>query len=421
MSIATEITALHTNLRAAKSAVTAKGGTVGDTGLAGLASEIATIPSGGGDSYVPPIPSEFGVIHYWSSFSTEWRLNSSYGCTVNSVDQTKLVAYMNSVAPTETNINFEYADWMGGWYFYGDEEEVPVDLTQAGINVSLDDPYEASMYFIKTEIADVTSPVLTSYLASLAETVFSVWAQNHSTSVATIKRFDCGWSTGAYPNGAIGATIGNVSYLRSDGSRHIDVDLSYFSGTSVGNNFLTGTLSFLTPCNFDSIQSAGNYFAYGIRASSQTIPHFASGWSLRGLTNIPDDLLSGGTGSFQSLRNGAPLLLPDTVTTIGANFLRGQGWRGVIKLPQGVTSIGREFISRYNQPLEGQMILDVGSVGPSVISGSGVVDYDILAAYELNTTKTIIIKGSARNAWLTRFPNGNTSSGYSRNLVDGGE
>lgn len=48
MSIASEITALNTNLQNAKSAVTTKGGTVGDTGLAGLASEIATIPSGGG-------------------------------------------------------------------------------------------------------------------------------------------------------------------------------------------------------------------------------------------------------------------------------------------------------------------------------------------------------------------------------------
>lgn len=48
MSIASEIENLNTNLQAAKSAVTAKGGTVGDTGLAGLAEEIANIPSGGG-------------------------------------------------------------------------------------------------------------------------------------------------------------------------------------------------------------------------------------------------------------------------------------------------------------------------------------------------------------------------------------
>ena len=50
MTIASEITDLQTNLANAKDAVTAKGGTVGDTGLAGLASEIATIPSGGGNA-----------------------------------------------------------------------------------------------------------------------------------------------------------------------------------------------------------------------------------------------------------------------------------------------------------------------------------------------------------------------------------
>lgn len=47
MSIASEIQDLNTNLTAAKNAVTTKGGTVGDTGLAGLATEIASIPSGG--------------------------------------------------------------------------------------------------------------------------------------------------------------------------------------------------------------------------------------------------------------------------------------------------------------------------------------------------------------------------------------
>ena len=47
MTIASEITDLQTNLTNAKTAVTSKGGTVGDTGFAGLASEIDTIPSGG--------------------------------------------------------------------------------------------------------------------------------------------------------------------------------------------------------------------------------------------------------------------------------------------------------------------------------------------------------------------------------------
>lgn len=48
MTIATELTDLNNNLILAKASVTNKGGMVGDTGLAGLANEIATIPSGSG-------------------------------------------------------------------------------------------------------------------------------------------------------------------------------------------------------------------------------------------------------------------------------------------------------------------------------------------------------------------------------------
>lgn len=51
MSIADEIIDLNNNLESAKNAVISKGGTVGDTGLAGLASEILSIPSGGGNEW----------------------------------------------------------------------------------------------------------------------------------------------------------------------------------------------------------------------------------------------------------------------------------------------------------------------------------------------------------------------------------
>lgn len=68
MSIASEIQDLQSNLQAAKTAVTTKGGTVGDTGLAGLATEIASIPSGGG-----PLAS-YGTVTYTDSNDTEQTL-----------------------------------------------------------------------------------------------------------------------------------------------------------------------------------------------------------------------------------------------------------------------------------------------------------------------------------------------------------
>jgi hypothetical protein len=68
MSIASEIQDLQTNLQAAKTAVTTKGGTVGDTGLAGLATEIASIPSGGG-----PLAS-YGTVTYLDDNNVEQTL-----------------------------------------------------------------------------------------------------------------------------------------------------------------------------------------------------------------------------------------------------------------------------------------------------------------------------------------------------------
>lgn len=58
MSIASEIQDLQSNLANAKTAVTVKGGTVADTGLAGLASEIASIPTGGSIS-------SYGTVKYY--------------------------------------------------------------------------------------------------------------------------------------------------------------------------------------------------------------------------------------------------------------------------------------------------------------------------------------------------------------------
>lgn len=68
MSIASEITALNTNLTAAKNAVVTKGGTTGDTGLAGLAAEIASIPSGGGGA-------DWGTVTYLDSNNQPQTVN----------------------------------------------------------------------------------------------------------------------------------------------------------------------------------------------------------------------------------------------------------------------------------------------------------------------------------------------------------
>lgn len=408
MSIQTELEALSTNLQAAKEAIAAKGGTTGDTGLAGLVEEIDTIPEGGGVE--PPIASEFGVIHYWSVVNSEWAVQSSYNCTVSSVNQATFDAFMQSIG--KTTLSLEYADWMGGWYYYGDDEEVTVDLSQIGISATIDDPEmgEASMHFLKSNIVDTTSPVLTSELSSLAETNFRTWATNHSTSPAAIKRFDCGWSTGAYPNNAIGAQVYSTN-IRSDGSTQVEVDFTYFSGTSVGSYFLNFDINFLTPMSLSSLITVGESFMYF--SSTQSSP--VLGIDVRGLTTIPDSFMASRHIAVKPTTD-TPLLLPDSVSTIGRRFFYQSGWVGTVKLPQNVTSIGTDFLGRFVNNGTDEMILDVGSVSPI-----GQVVYDGWNGLSsTNQSARLIIKGAARQAWLTAFPNG-SSSGLYRTLVDGGE
>lgn len=59
MSIASELSAAQTNLAGIKSAISSKGGTVGNTGLAGVPDEIASIPSGA--------PSKKAIFTYWEA------------------------------------------------------------------------------------------------------------------------------------------------------------------------------------------------------------------------------------------------------------------------------------------------------------------------------------------------------------------
>lgn len=88
MTIASELEDLQTNLANAKAAVVAKGGTVGDTGLAGLTSEIASIPSGS-----PDVPvGDYGKVEFYKYMALT-NLEENYnGCSVEIVDIRKLAS-----------------------------------------------------------------------------------------------------------------------------------------------------------------------------------------------------------------------------------------------------------------------------------------------------------------------------------------
>lgn len=115
MSIASEITDLQTNLAAAKTAVETKGGTVGNTGLAGLASEIASIPSGTAGSW--------GTLTYLDSNDQERTV------TIQNEDEFFSLCYFETTNVTIGNETFNtsritsvalgsYASYTGSYFLY---------------------------------------------------------------------------------------------------------------------------------------------------------------------------------------------------------------------------------------------------------------------------------------------------------------
>lgn len=132
MSIATEIEDLNTNLQAAKEAVVAKGGAVGDTGLAGLATEIESIPAG-----EPELTSDdYGIIGYLDKIVLRWPPSTSdYNCVVTVVDENK-AAKMRIIFPESEDFYFNLTGENEWTTDYGDIYTTDELLSVWGLSVS---------------------------------------------------------------------------------------------------------------------------------------------------------------------------------------------------------------------------------------------------------------------------------------------
>lgn len=111
MSIASEITLLTSNLKNAKAAVITKGGVVGETGLAGLAEEIASIPSGGGNNidraddfptWTEGGQNEFYCKVWYHPCEVAWGVGEMSSQEVTVVDAEALNAFLNEQVPRDS-------------------------------------------------------------------------------------------------------------------------------------------------------------------------------------------------------------------------------------------------------------------------------------------------------------------------------
>ena len=273
MSIATEITALNTNLTAAKDAVTAKGGTVGDTGLAGLASEIATIPSGGGST-----PSEWGRV-WFKAFDADWAISNEYNCEISIDDKSALINFLyggNTIFLNyQYDIQFETQDGGETWTLVnGGEYGTQVMLQDIGLSGSIIDPGDYASFYIEYAYTSYPSEVS---MLELTENMFSTMGpENFTTSSAGteihfggivipstfITKFEVGTEVTALPN----------SFL-IEAFNLTELDLSHAESlTTIGEAFMSQCSTFNQNITIPStVTSIGPLFMWGCNQMVSTV------------------------------------------------------------------------------------------------------------------------------------------------------
>lgn len=309
MSIASELQDLQNNLESAKSAVTTKGGTVGDTGLAGLAAEIASIPSGGGGDD----PGNWGLVYYWPE--TKLTVQDVHGdnCAARVADEDLLKKAIESTgmgSQFNLNIDFQQGEGWRCWEL-SEEPMSTADLLNYGIEVTNFDEETAEYAYIMIygEIeVDKTVPVVKVQVQNEEEFLRlrdPNWAGESFEPLVPLTRIQ---------KYAIGKTVTELpDYFIAPGNSGAleEIDTTYAQNvTTIGDYvFAAGGDGFNVTCNMDfpSVISIGTNFMDNT--------HFA------GTMNLPE------------------------VKTIGDNF--GSLWLRLPSMPK-VETIGKNFMAYSN-------------------------------------------------------------------------
>lgn len=298
MSLQSELTDLTTNLAAAKAAVVTKGGTVGDTGLAGLEAEILGIPV--------PRNLQWGELEYYPFTPATCSTTTLENLTINSAATDDLIRFFKERLYVQSSAQVEAYYWMnsgtlncswnvgtGSRQFQAEELEYMYN-----ISVSLQNTGTSGHWVISYTPMTVNKQG-TVTTAELTQTEFN------SLGPASIPdQYD---------------TI-NIS--------GVDVPLIAFKKFTFGNRPTTTSSYFLSKSGTEEVD-----FTYA------------------------DSLTSLGTGFlYQSTGLTEDLVLPESVTSIGSYFLSGIGTGNFNVIGHGVTSVGQGFMMNVYQPV-GQISL----------------------------------------------------------------
>lgn len=317
MSITTEIQALNTNLTAAKGAVAAKGGTIGNTGLAGLASEIAGIPGGG--SSEPTVP---------ASPDGKYVEVKAYTPAL------KIESYEN--IDTSTTV---------------------VSFTQVGNDpfglVDINDP-DFMLDSVFCESPNTGNPYNLVLRWNNSNQEFELVFYDSTDQENVVFSFQ-GWEAEMY-----GIVFSNTSFM-NDGNNH---DLTYilmaqapdYAPTTIYIDNSTDFATFMTPDQTSWYSpEIGMGFSGVMRTQNNELVQKQFATSIN-FGSLASSLTSIGNGFYQnnyflqSLYN-----LPSSVTTIGNYFLSNcLSFNSYFKIPSGAT-IGTNFLAgctSFNQPLQ---------------------------------------------------------------------
>ncbi len=452
MTIASEIQDLQTNLAAAKAAVTTKGGTVGDTGLAGLATEIASIPSGGG-STLPP----YGKVVYYWDIRTEYEAYGS-GCTVTIVDMTLYGNFYETAFGSGggmTSLMYQNGNWM--YYDFDDPDEpekIISDISAIGLSVVFDDPDNpwaeitcSKSNVIHTESGtryiDLDTQEKFNGLLTAVDDYYTV--DGNQIYNKAIKEYYFGSSVTSVQN-FLGSSSGKVidfseatglTSIRSCNFKNVmnenlvslpaltelygtvlgGLEFDFPLLTAIGNGVeFTQAKAIIMP----NITSVGNSFKafYAARIGFENVTSIGNDFlvSSNPIWVYLPSILTIGSGFLSGTLSGKlGLNLGQSITTIGEGFLLNShiytitnaGSTGTIEgyyiLPASITSIGKNFM--YNcWNYMGQIRF---GCPVSVLQATSQTDRDNCmsgnSSNDLIYTKGFMIQGNQQSSWRSVF------------------
>lgn len=380
MSLQSELTDLTTNLSAAKAAVVTKGGTVGDTGLAGLEAEILAIPT--------TKQLDWGEISYYTVAITPSATNTlaENATIISQTDITKFISerlYVQEDCTVEAWYYMESGvlrcNWSaphsGGQQFTAQELQY-----QYGIEISLIDSstYAHLTWSYVVGGIDKTSRVDTVELTSQAEytslgasdktdfddiTIGSTtlkWGAIKSFTFGDVpttvpSNFLCNSGVETIDFGDVELTAIADGFLRT--CRYLDCEIRLpDTVTTIGNNFLSGDYSLDYPVIGNNVTSVGNSCLNSCQKLNARVEFPA-------LVTIGNDFMHYCYAFNHSIRL-------DNVTTIGDAFLsQSSKFNSAISLPN-VTSIGADFLSSCSEFNSTITFPKITSIGDSFLAQS---------------------------------------------------